>query len=120
MRINAKRFLLAATLAIVPATVFAAPPTKAPVKPATHQAAKSTAADHATMGTVKSVNASALTITRSGKDAGDMSFVLNASTKRDGKIEVGAPVSVRYREDGATHVATAITAQHSKPQTSSK
>jgi hypothetical protein len=120
MRINAKRLMLAATLAIVPATVFAAPPTKAPAKPATHQAAKATTADHATMGTVKSVNASALTITRSGKEAGDMSFVLNSSTKRDGKIEVGTPVSVRYHENGTTHVATAITAQHAKPQASSK
>jgi hypothetical protein len=121
MRIDPTKLLLAATLAIVPATVFAAaPPAQAPAKPATHQAAKPTTADHATTGVVKSVNATALTITRSGKDTGDMSFVVNSSTKRDGKIEVGAPVSVRYHEQGATHVATAISAQHAKPQSTSK
>jgi hypothetical protein len=121
MRIDPTRFLLAAALAIVPATVLAAaPPSKAPLKPTTHQATKSMAADHATTGVVKTVNATALTISRSGKDAGDMNFVLNPSTKRDGKIEVGAPVSVRYREDGAMHVATAITAQHGKPQSTGK
>ena len=123
MRINTTRFLLAATLAIVPAVVFAAaPPAKAPAKATTSHstATKPATADHATTGVVKSVNATALTITRSGKEAGEMRFVLNPSTKRDGKVEVGAPVSVRYREDGSSHVATAISAQHAKPQSTSK
>jgi hypothetical protein len=113
MRNKTTRFLLAAALAILPVAVFAAaPPAKYPTKPATHTSNKATTADHATMGVVKSVNGTALTISRSGKDQGEMSFVLNPSTKRDGKIEVGAPVSVRYREDGASHVATAISTQH--------
>jgi len=117
MRNQTPRFLLAAALAILPAAVFAAaPPAKHPVKPATHTSNKAATADHATMGVVKSVNGTGLTLTRSGKDQGDMSFVLNPSTKRDGKIEVGAPVSIRYREDGALHVATAITAQHTAAQ----
>ena len=124
MRITVSRFLLAAALLAVPATAFAAPPTHSSGKPAakttTAHSTKATMADHATTGVVKSVNASALTITRSGKDAGEMTFVLNSTTKRDGKIDVGAPVSVRYREDGASHVATAITAQHAKPQSTSK
>ncbi|HEX2465987.1 MAG TPA: hypothetical protein VHR17_15295 [Thermoanaerobaculia bacterium] len=121
MRITATKCLLAATLAIVPATLFAAaPPAKAPAKATTSHPTKPAMADHATTGVVKSVNATGLTITRSGKEAGEMSFVLNSSTKRDGKIEVGAPVSVRYRENGASHVATAISAQHAKPQSTSK
>jgi len=120
MRKHTTRFLLAATLLIVPAAVFAAPQTKPPAKSTAHHASSTTMADHATTGVVKSVNDKALTIKRSGKGAGDMTFVVNATTKRDGKIDVGAPVSVRYRQDGSSHVATAITAQHAKPQATGK
>jgi hypothetical protein len=121
MRSNTTRALLMAALWIAPVAVFAAPPPKSS-SPAHHPASstKTAMADHATMGVVKSVNATALTITRSGKDAGEMTFVLNSTTKRDGKIEVGSPVSVRYKENGTSHVATAITAQHSKPQSTGK
>ena len=121
MRITMQRWLLAASLAIVPATVFAAaPPANTPAKTTEHHATKTMIADHATTGVVKSVNGTALVITRSGKDAGEMTFVLDHSTKRDGTIAVGAPVSVRYRENGSSHVATAITAQHAKSQATSK
>ena len=120
MRIQTTKFLLAATLLIVPAAAFAAPPAKTPAKSTAHHSSSSTMADHATTGIVKSVTDQALTIKRSGKEAGDMTFVLNSTTKRDGKIDVGAPVSVRYRMDGSSHVATAITAQHAKPQSTGK
>ena len=121
MRISATRALLAVALVIAPAAFAAAAEALAPQKPIHHATTtKSTAADHATMGVVKTVTGSALTISRSGKDAGDMAFVLNGSTKRDGKIEVGTPVSVRYREDGSSHVATAITAQHGKTESTAK
>ncbi len=55
-----------------------------------------------------------MVITRSGKQAGEMTFDLNASTHREGAIHVGAPVSVRYRDNGGMHVATAIKLEHSK------
>ena len=120
MRISAARALLAVALVIAPAAFAATAEALAPQKPIHHATTKSTAADHATMGVVKTVTGNALTISRSGKDTGDMAFVLNGSTKRDGKIEVGTPVSVRYREDGSSHVATAITAQHSKTESTAK
>jgi hypothetical protein len=75
--------------------------------------------DHATAGVVKAVSATELTITKSGKQPADMTFVLNSSTKKDGKVEVGTPVSVRYKENGTSHVATAIAAQHSKTTSTS-
>lgn len=70
---------------------------------------------HATRGVVKSMDAGTLVITRTGKMHGEMTFVLNPTTHLQGTVAVGTPVSVRYREDAKTFVATAITAQPSKP-----
>ena len=126
MRSTTTTVLLAAAFWIAPAAIFAAPPPKSSSQHSstaqhhTASASKTAMADHATMGVVKSVNDSALTITRSGKDAGEMTFVLDSATKRDGKIEVGSPVSVRYKENGSSHLATAITAQHGKSQSTAK
>ena len=74
---------------------------------------------HATSGVVKSVDASTLVITRD-KSRSEMSFALNSSTQRDGEITAGAPVSVRYREDGKTSVATAVRVQQPKRQAAAK
>lgn len=71
-------------------------------------------ATRATSGVVKSVNDTTLVITRTGKKPDDVTFVLNAATHRSGTIDPGARVSVRYKEDGKTNVATAITAQAPK------
>ena len=71
---------------------------------------------HATRGVVKSMDASTLVITRTGKMHGEMTFALNPTTHLQGTVAVGTPVSVRYHEDAKTFVATAITAQPSKPQ----
>jgi hypothetical protein len=84
-------------------------PTAAPAKPA------AAAASHSVKGTVKSIDASSLVITKSGKAGGDMTFTLNADTKKDGSPAVGSPVSVRYRSEGSNNVATAVTAQAAKP-----
>jgi hypothetical protein len=82
------------------------------------QAAKSTSTSHtpshAVRGVVKSVDASNLVISRSGKKAGTLSFVLDPSTQQEGTPAVGSTVSVRYRTDGKTLVATAVTAQPAK------
>jgi hypothetical protein len=63
---------------------------------------------------VKSVDDSTLVITRTGKAGGEMTFALDPATHRQGTVVVGTPVAVRYREDGKTYVATAITAQQPK------
>jgi hypothetical protein len=62
------------------------------------------------------MNDTALTITRSGKHAGDMTFDMDSSTQRDGTIQVGTPVSVRYKEEGNHHLAMAVAVQHPKHQ----
>ncbi len=72
-----------------------------------------TAVIHATRGVVKAIDDTALVVSRP-RNRGDITFTLRSTTHKDGKIVVGSIVSVRYREDGATFVATAI-ALH-KPQ----
>jgi hypothetical protein len=90
------------------------PPKPSQAQPASKSTAKSTAATHTMTGVVKSVDDSTLVITRSGKNAGETTFMLNPQTHRAGTVEVGSSVSVRYREDGNSNVATAITVQHKK------
>lgn len=75
--------------------------------------AKASASTHSTTGTVKSVSATALVVARSGKGAGDMTFVLDPSTHREGVLDIGTSVSVRYRADGQSNIATAVTARPS-------
>jgi hypothetical protein len=40
-----------------------------------------------------------------------MTFDLNTATHREGALEVGAPVSIRYRNENNAHIAMAVTAQ---------
>jgi hypothetical protein len=108
--------LLLGALSAVPATGFAATQAKAQTPAVAKDAPSRAAATHATRGVVKSVDASTLVITRSDGDHAAMTFALNASTHREGTIAVGKPVSVRYREDGKTHIATAIRVQPAKQQ----
>jgi hypothetical protein len=69
-----------------------------------------TAAIHATRGVVKAIDEAALVVSRP-RNRGDITFTLSAATHRDGKIVIGSTVSVRYRDDGKNHVATAIALQ---------
>jgi hypothetical protein len=94
---------------------FAQTSTKAAPVAAKHTA-RHTVPTHATRGVVKSMDTSTLVITRTGKMHGDMTFALNSTTHLQGTVAVGTPVSVRYREDAKTYVATAVTAQPTKPQ----
>jgi hypothetical protein len=120
MRKRVTTFLLMGALAIVPVALVA---NSQATKPAPAKQAKSAAAPaksaaaptHATRGTVKSVDDSSLVITRPGKKDGDMTFVVNASTKKEGNIAAGESVSVRYTQEGSTYTAAAITARPAKP-----
>ncbi|MGE3275220.1 MAG: hypothetical protein AB7O67_08910 [Vicinamibacterales bacterium] len=71
------------------------------------------AATHTITGVVKSVDATALVLTTSGTPA-EMTFVLNSSTHRQGALTVGSHISVRYRDEGKSMIATAITASAAK------
>jgi hypothetical protein len=75
---------------------------------------------HATKGVVKSVDDATLVITRHGKKPEDMTFTMNANTHKEGAVAVGAPVSVRYQENGTSHIATAVSVEQTKSKTSAK
>jgi hypothetical protein len=120
MRYTLTAFMLAGVLA---ASGLASAQT---AKPASNSAAKpaaakpAAAATHSVQGVVKSVDTSSLVITKSGKKGGDMTFKLDPSTQRDGSIATGSAVSVRYRMDGSSMVATAVNAEAPKASKTAK
>lgn len=112
---------LAGAFSVVPLGAFAA--VQAPQqKPAAtkHSSSTASAATHSTRGTVKSMDDNTLVITRTSGNHADMTFTLNDSTHREGTIANGSTVSVRYRDDGKMHVATAVHAEPPKKQASKK
>jgi hypothetical protein len=71
---------------------------------------QSAGAVHATRGVVKAISGTTVVVSRP-KNRGDISFVLSPTLHQEGTLAVGATVSVRYRDDGKDHVATAISVQ---------
>jgi hypothetical protein len=80
---------------------------------------KTAVPNHALSGVVKSLDATTLVITR-GKNLDELTFVLNRTTEREGPIDVGAKVQVRFRTEGRTLIATAILATAPKPRPKGK
>jgi hypothetical protein len=105
-------------LLVLSTTAFAA---TTPQAPAAKHAASSTAkaatvATKVTEGTVKSVDATQLVVEhKMGGKMSDMTFKLDSATKKEGDIETGSKVTVRYRTEGADHIATTVTAHAPKP-----
>lgn len=97
---------IVATLLILPSAAVAAG------EPSSHLLRRAPAGGHATTGTVKSLDATTLVIVRHGRASGDMSFTMTDDTHGAAAVRVGDTVSIRYRDEGPTHVATAITVQH--------
>ena len=91
--------------------------TKSSSKSSTKSASTAT---HSVQGVVKSVDASSLVITKSGKKGSDMTFKLDSTTQKDGSIANGSSVSVRYRMEGSAMVATAVNAEAPKPAKTAK
>ena len=105
--------LMATTMAMAQAAQTAQTAKPAAAKPAA-------AATHSVQGVVKSIDASSLVITRSGKKGSEMSFKLEPSTHQEGSIAAGSTVSIRYRMDGSSMVATAVNAETSRSARTSK
>lgn len=97
------------TLALSPLVVAASTQAGGPAKASTARTAAAATSEHVTTGTVKSMDATTLVITRAGKSRAEMTFDLGPSVHREGNVAVGSNVSIRYHENGAKHVATAIT-----------
>ena len=69
---------------------------------------------HAIRGVVKSMSATALVIVPSRRNTNEMTFVLSPLTHREGQMTVGATVSVRYRIQDQTFLATAVSTHPEK------
>jgi hypothetical protein len=107
-----KAAIVAVALA-VPMAAFAA---QAPAKKSSAAHKEHAVASHTTAGTVKSISDTSLVITKgSGKNAKDETFVVNASTKKDGDIATGTKVTVAYTTEGKDMTATSIKAAPAKP-----
>ena len=109
MRTSLAVLIVVGSLAAAPVGALAATPAGSLVPAKSAKAAANT--DHATSGTVKSISDGALVLTKAGKRHREMTFQLDPSVHKDGAVAVGSHVSIRYRNDGAKHVATAITAR---------
>ena len=77
--------------------------------PASAQAKTPQPATHFTQGTIDSIEANRVVISRkvSGKTA-PVSFVMDSQTQRSGNLAAGTRVSVQYRETGAQKIAAAV------------
>ena len=103
MRIKRVWAILIGALIPAPALALTQPVQSA----ATTTVSQSSDAVHATRGVVKTISPTTLVVSRP-KRRGDIVFKLSPSPHIEGTIVVGATVSVRYRDDGEEHVATAI------------
>src|SRR6516164_7389425 len=111
MTFEFQRFALLTALSTA---LFAAAPSgehaKAnPIPPADPQAKTTQPATHFTQGTIASINANQVIITKRvrGK-AGEASFSLNSQTQRNGNLAAGTRVSVQYREEKGRNIAAAV------------
>ncbi|PYS41121.1 MAG: hypothetical protein DMG14_08355 [Acidobacteria bacterium] len=80
-----------------------------PNPPASPQAKTSQPATHFTQGTITSIEANQLVITRKirGK-AEQVSFQINSQTQRSGNLVAGNRVSVQYREADHQNIAATV------------
>jgi uncharacterized protein DUF5666 len=113
-----RQFITAVAL-VVACTAATAATVSAQTKHAA-KAAKSSVATHSTSGTVKSIDANTLVISKPGKKGADMTFTVNTSTQKDSNVGPGSMVTVRYQQEGKTMVATAITERPAKQMASAK
>ena len=109
-KLRTAAIVLGAILAVPVVGFPAANPVRGQAKTATAKTAtvKSTSkvANHLTRGVVKSIDSNSLVIEQgTGKSKKDMTFALDASTRREGDINVGSTVAVRYKSDASKLMA---------------
>jgi hypothetical protein len=80
-----------------------------PNPPATPQATTSQPATHFTQGTITSIEANHMVITKKvRRKAASMAFEINSQTQRSGNLVAGTRVSVQYREVDHQNIAAAV------------
>src|SRR5256886_17396368 len=77
--------------------------------PANPQAKPTQPATHFTQGTITSINASEVVITKKVRGKAEQSkFAINYQTQRNGNLAAGTRVSVQYREQNGQNIAAAV------------
>jgi hypothetical protein len=77
--------------------------------PASPQAKTSQPATHFTQGTITSIEANRMVITRKIRGKTEQTaFVMDSQTQRSGNLAAGARVSIQYREAGNQKIAAAV------------
>ena len=83
--------------------------TKAKTNPPASQAKTTQPATHFTQGTITSIDANQLVITKKvRRKAKQESFTLDSQTQRNGNLPAGTRVSVQYREQNGEKIAAAV------------
>ena len=111
MKLQFKRFawLGGLTVALCGGVLAGQKDTKAKTNPPASQAKTTQPATHFTQGTIASIDANEMVITKKvrGK-AKQASFTLNSETQRNGTLAAGTRVSVQYREQNGQNIAAAV------------
>jgi hypothetical protein len=77
--------------------------------PASPQAKTSRPATHFTQGTITSVDANQLVLTRKVRGKSEqITFAIDSQTQHSGNLVAGIRVSVQYREDHRQNIAAAV------------
>ena len=77
--------------------------------PANPQAKSNQPATHFTQGTITSISANEVVITKKVRGKAEQArFTLNSQTQRNGSLATGTRVSVQYREQNGKNIAAAV------------
>ena len=77
--------------------------------PANPQAKVTQPATHFTQGTITSINANEVVITKKVRGKAEQArFSINSQTQRNGNLATGTRVSVQYREQNGQNIAAAV------------
>jgi uncharacterized protein DUF5666 len=111
MKVDYSRFALSAALILTlsVASVGSQNDKAKSNPPAAPQAKTTQPATHFTQGTITSINANQMVITKQVRGKAEQTtFAFNSQTQRSGNLAAGTRVSVQYREDNGQKIVAAV------------
>ena len=110
MNFEFKRLALVGSLSVALCAAALGQHTKVNSNPPANPQAKSTQpATHFTQGTITSINANEVVITKKVRGKAEQAkFAINSQTQRNGNLAAGTRVSVQYREANNQNIAAAV------------
>ena len=110
MNFELKRLALVGSLSVALCAAALGQHTKVNSNPPANPQAKTTQpATHFTQGTITSINANEVVITKKVRGKAEQAkFAINSQTQRNGNLAAGTRVSVQYREQNGQNIAAAV------------